>query len=68
MTIEPNVLTFDDKPWLCGEVRYYPPISGGCCFCLGTDVPCRFVKGRKWRCDYDREAVGSDKGGSQADG
>ena len=68
MKIEADVLEFDDKPWMVGEVRLYPAISGGCCLCLGTDTPCRFVKGRYWRCDHDRQAMGSYEEGSEDDG
>ena len=35
-------LTYDSKEWPPGEIREYAPISGGCCFCVGTDQPCRF--------------------------
>jgi len=30
----------DTKKAKIGEVRYYPPISGGCCFCIRPGTEC----------------------------
>ena len=34
--------------WEIGEVRYYEPLAGGCCFCTKPGVLCRFGKDDMW--------------------
>jgi len=63
----------NDYHWTKGEIRFYPPMSGGCYLCLKSDTKCCYLldevqekinKQERGECNgRDKEKVANGKRG-----